>query len=80
MHIDRIEIYKIINKIADNEGEHLFMLEKYVEKVRAEAIGWALADCCVTLDRGEDPRLLEVPDQMRRALVDLGQRDLASVT
>jgi len=36
-----------------------------------EAIGWAYADCCVTLDNGGDPRKTEMSDVLRRAQEDL---------
>ncbi|PHR58767.1 MAG: hypothetical protein COA47_10195 [Robiginitomaculum sp.] len=37
-----------------------------------EAIGWAYADCCVTLDKGGDPRQTVMPDVLVRATKDLG--------
>ena len=36
-----------------------------------EAIGWAYADCCVTLDKGDDPRNTLMPDVIKRAEKDL---------
>lgn len=46
-------------------------LEHYIESVRMEAIGWTHADMCITLDRGDDPRLTEIPDLLERAAEDL---------
>ncbi len=40
--------------------------------VTATAIGWAYADCCCCLDKGEDPRKNIMPDVLDRASVDLG--------
>jgi len=45
----------------------------YEQSDRAiEALGWAYADCCAALDRGEDPRKTEMPDVLERARNDLG--------
>lgn len=77
---DRTEICNIISDMLDNPDEHgiyhtstaYTRLELYIEGVRAEAIGWAHADACVTMDKGGDPRLVEVPDLLRRAQDELG--------
>ena len=42
------------------------------EGARAEGIGWAHADACVTLDEGGDPRKTNVPSILERANKDLG--------
>lgn len=34
------------------------------------AIGWAYADCCATLDNGEDPRKTDMADVIKRAQKD----------
>lgn len=39
-----------------------------------QAIGWAYADCCTTLDAGGDPRQTEMPDVLRRATIDLKEQ------
>ena len=36
-----------------------------------EAIGWAYADCCATLDKGKDPRQTEMGGVLKRAVKDL---------
>lgn len=36
-----------------------------------EAIGWAYADCCVTLDSGGDPRKTDMAGVLPRAIIDL---------
>ena len=36
-----------------------------------EAIGWAYADCCATLDNGGDPRKAEMSSVLERAIKDL---------
>ena len=79
MDKDRTEICKIISEMLDNPNEHEIYptstaytkLEHYIEGVRAEAIGWAHADACVALDKGDDPRLQNVPEMLDRAEMDL---------
>lgn len=79
MHRDRKEICRIISDMFDNvnvDGIYptstaYARLEHYLQGVRAEAIGWAHADACAALDKGDDPRLQEVPDILRRAMHDL---------
>jgi hypothetical protein len=79
MQKDRAAIVKIIGQMLDEaDDQDIFhtstaftRLEHYIEGVRAEAIGWTHADACVTLDRGGDPRLAEVPDLLHRARFDL---------
>lgn len=39
--------------------------------IAAQAIGWAYADCCVTLDNGGDPRQTEMSGVLDRAMKDL---------
>ena len=76
---DRTEICKIISRMLDNPDKvgiyptstAYAELEHYIEGVRAEAIGWMHAEACATLDRGDDPRLTEVPDLLERCRVDL---------
>jgi hypothetical protein len=81
MHKDRTVICRIISNMLDNpDPEHEIYhtstaynrLEHYIEGVRAEAIGWMHADACLTLDRGDDPRTVEVPFILERAKKDLG--------
>lgn len=36
-----------------------------------EGLGWMYAECCAALDRGEDPRTLEVGDMVDRCIYDL---------
>lgn len=79
MDKDRTAICKIMSKMLDNPDESgiyptstaYIELEHYIENTRAEAIGWAHADACTSLDRGDDPRLTDVPDMYARAKVDL---------
>lgn len=79
MDKDRTEICKIISDMLDNPDKHgiyptgtaYTRLEHYIESVRAQAIGWMHAEACVTLDKGEDPRLTNVPEMFERAKVDL---------
>ena len=76
---DREKIYQIISKMLDNPDEYEIYhtatayteLEHYIEQERMLAIGWCHADACTTLDNGGDPRILEVPDILERAIKDL---------
>ena len=36
-----------------------------------EAIGWAYADCCADLDKGKDPRKIDMGSVIKRAIRDL---------
>ena len=82
MDKDRTAICKIISDMLDNPNEHgiyptstaYARLEHYIEGARAEAIGWAHADACVTLDKGGDPRLTIVPELLSNAQVDLATK------
>lgn len=58
-------------KDAMDRGQLFNELVKRVEDARALAIGWAYADCCVTLDNGGDPRQTEMSAVLARAKVDL---------
>lgn len=40
--------------------------DRYVRDARVAAVGWAYADCCVTLDKGEDPHHVHMPDVLGR--------------
>jgi len=79
MKKDRKIICDIISDMLDNPDEHEIYptstaytrLEHYIEQVRAEAIGWMHAEACTTFDRGDDPRLTNVPEMYQRALKDL---------
>ena len=79
MDKDRTAICNIISEMLDNPGECEIYptsraydaLEKYIEGVRIEALGWSYADACVHLDKGEDYRQIEVPSILNRAIADL---------
>ena len=81
MDKDRTEICKIISDMLDNPDKHGYpasstaftRLEHYVEQERVRAIGWTHAECCVTLDKGDDPRLIEIPEMLDRAKEELGK-------
>ena len=78
---DRTEICRIISEMLDNPDKHgiyptstaYTKLELYIEQVRMEAIGWMYAYACVALDKGNDPRTIEVPKVIEDAMVDLGK-------
>ena len=79
MDKDRTEICKIISEMLDNPDKHgiyptstaYTKLELYIEGERAKAIGWTHANACSALDKGNDPRLQEVPDILDRARINL---------
>lgn len=79
MERDRTVICNIISEMLDNPGDHEIYhtstaynrLEHYIESIRAEAIGWTHADACLTLDKGGDPRLNDIPEMLERAKKDL---------
>jgi hypothetical protein len=67
---DRDKIHEIISTMLDNPDEHgiyptskaYHKLEMYVITQRIEALGWCYAYCCNLLDKGADPRQVEVPE------------------
>ena len=65
-----INLWKIYPVNAD-----LFVdeLTRYIEGERAEAIGWTIADDCVDLDEGRDPRYKDCAEMLERALKDLNK-------
>ena len=79
MYKDRTAICKIVSKMLDNPDKvgiyptstAYTELEHYIESARIESIGWMHAYACTMLDRGDDPRLAEVPDIYSRAITDL---------
>ena len=79
MDKDRAEICRIVSEMLDNPGECEIYpttvaynkLELYVEKQRMEAAGWMQAECCTSLDRGEDPRQADVAELISRMEQDL---------
>ncbi len=81
MKRDRIEICRIISYMLDHPDKNEIYpttnaydaLEEYINKVRVETIGWAHADACTALDKGDDYRKADVPGILRRALCDLSQ-------
>lgn len=83
---DRTKICEIMSEMLDNPDDcgiypttiAYDKLEKLVEDTRsderAESIGWAYADCCVTLDRGSDPRQTLMSGVLERANADLDDK------
>ena len=75
MERDRTEICKIISEMLehpDSSGIYptstaYIKLEHYIEQERIIAIGWTHAGCCVSLDRGNDPRVFKVPKVLEQA-------------
>jgi len=85
MKDDRKEICRIISEMLDNPGECEIYptaqaydkLEKLVESARIEGAGWAYADACVKLDRGEDPRQSDCAEIPVRLKSDFDKEDFA---
>ena len=79
MSDDRMKICEIISDMLDGPDDvgiyptstAYTRLERYIEEVRMEALGWAHAYFCVALDGGMDPRLQEVPEMLAQAKKDL---------
>ena len=79
MDKDRAKICKIVSEMLDNQDKSGIFptstayrkLEHLVESARIEAIGWTHAFCCSSLDRENDPRLINVPDMLGQANKDL---------
>ena len=79
MNKDREAICKIVSKMLEAPGRNGLYptstayteLEHYIEGMRLEAIGWMHTEACTMLDRGDDPRIVEVPDIYSRARADL---------
>jgi hypothetical protein len=81
MDKDRTEIHNIISEMLDNRNQHgiyptntaYTKLELYIEGQRFEAIGWTHANACSALDKGNDPRLQDVPEMLEKAKRDLAK-------
>lgn len=77
--IDRKMICDIVSHMLDNPDKHgiyptstaYTRLEHYIRQVRLEAIGWTHAECCIALDKGDDPRTIEIPKILEHAKKDL---------
>ena len=80
---DRTVICNIISKMLDNPDEYGIYptstayteLELYVQQERTIAVGWTYALLCTMLDRGDDPRIEEVPKIIDRAKGELEGED-----
>lgn len=72
---DRSDIEEIISDMLDNPDEYSIypttkafnQLERLLEKARIEAVGWAWAEACLQLDKGDDPRKYEQSQLVDRA-------------
>ncbi len=79
MQKDRNAICDAISEMLDNPGGSgiyptsacYAKLEHYIEGVRMESLGWCHVFACTALDKGEDPRLIEVPRIIEQAMQDL---------
>ncbi len=76
---DRSKVCNIISEMLDHPDEYGIypttkacnQLERLLQKVRFEAIGWAWMDACLQLDNGRDPRRYEQSQLVERASKDL---------
>ncbi len=79
MKHDRKKICGIMSDMLDNPDIHgiyptstaYTRLEHYVEQVRMGALGWMHAANCIELDKGNDPRTIEVPEILSQACKEL---------
>ena len=60
--------HETVPKINDKWRKRL---HQEVIRGQIEGVGWAYADCCVTLDNGGDPRKTDMADILQRAKSDL---------
>ena len=60
----------LVQRIEKLEAE-IVQLRKERDEAVILGIGWAYADACCALDRGDDPRTMEVPAMLERAKRDL---------
>ena len=78
---DRTAICNIVSEMLDSPDKSGIYpttvcyekLEQLIEEARTEALGWMHADCCVTLDNGDDPRRMDMADMLNRANRDLSK-------
>lgn len=71
---DSVRVEEIIGEAIQSEqtyGEVANQLTELLGKVRAEAIGWTWTEACSQMDRGFDPRVIDVARMHERAKDDL---------
>jgi hypothetical protein len=81
MKKDRAKICEIISEMLDNPNKIGIYptakaydeLEQYIDKIRAESLGYAYGFCCALLEKGDDLRTLEVPILLDQAIEDLSK-------
>ena len=79
--IDRHNIHAILDEMFESADEHglyktthaMNQFEKLVHDARIEAVGWSYADCCIYLDAGVDPRLVDMSTVLPRLEYDLNK-------
>jgi len=83
MDKDRQVVCDIVSEMLDHPDEHgiyptttaYYKLVNYIEQERIQALGWAIAECCTTLDKGDDPRFHDLSEILSRAIQDLSVND-----
>ena len=76
LEINAVLLALLINDIGIGKAkEELLKVAKqyakeYAETMWRQGIGWAIAEACVSLDRGEDIRLKPMPDIIEEAMKD----------
>ena len=85
MDKDRTKINEIISEMLENPKNGIYptataytKLELYIESERLRTIGWALGYVCIELERGNDPRLQNIPDLIGKAMKDLATEQIRS--
>ena len=79
MEKDKLAIQKAIIQMLEDPDESGILivqktydaLEKYIQKARVEALGWAYADACIHLDQEKDYRKIKMSEILDRAMKDL---------
>ena len=80
MKSDREKIVNIITDMIEDVDEYGIFpttkaydkLEMFIAEQRMLTMGWTIADACITLDNGEDPRKIEISGKVPRMYKDLG--------
>jgi hypothetical protein len=79
---DRNKVFEIVSRMLDEPGDSGIYrttrayneLEELLAAVRAETVGYVWAEACSRLDRGEDPRKVEIPEIFERTMAALNRK------
>lgn len=76
---DRANVHRAVSEMLENPdecgiyptGKAYDELIALIQSARHEGLGWMHAELCSRLDKGEDPRTVEVPELLEAANYDL---------